>query len=158
MSKIDWTFIAAHNRIAPWRRAYIGGTFDCLHRGHLALFAAAKKISSELVVSVNRDEFATRYKRVPLMPLADRMAVLSACNLVDRVILNEGDEDSKPAILRAEVDCIIHGSDWLGDSLLQQMGLTAEWLKEKQVDLVILPYTEWTSTTQLLEAYESRKK
>lgn len=139
-----------------YRRAYIGGTFDCLHRGHLALFAAARKIATEIVVSVNTDEFAARYKRHPLMPLADRMAVLRECRLVNRAVLNIGDEDSRPAILHSGADCIVHGTDWAEDSLLKQMGLTHEWLTEHGIDLVFLPYTPWTSTTQLLDAYRER--
>lgn len=137
----------------PFARAYLGGTFDCLHRGHLALFAATRKIAREVVVSVNADEFAARYKRRPLMPLADRMAVLGACRDIDRVILNEGDENSQPAILRSQADCIVHGSDWTGDALLQQMGLSLPWLEEHGLQLVILPYTPWTSTTAILSAH-----
>ncbi len=149
--------LAALGRTEPFRRAYLGGTFDCFHRGHLALFGHAKKIARELVVSVNRDTFAAQYKRWPLMPLADRMAVLNSCRLVDRVVVNVGDADSTPAILQAQVDCIVHGSDWQGQSLQAQMGLTDAWLKAEGIELVILPYTPWTSTTALLEAYDERK-
>lgn len=150
---VDKQQLSALGRRDPFRRAYLGGTFDCLHRGHLALFAAARKIAHEVVVSVNRDEFATRYKRRPLMPLADRLAVLQACREVDRVLVNEGDENSRAAILRSQADCIVHGSDWTGDGLLRQMGLTLPWLEEHGLQLVILPYTEWTSTTALLQAH-----
>lgn len=140
-----------------YRNAYIGGTFDCLHRGHLALFAQAKKHATAVTVSVNTDDFAARYKRQPLMPLADRLAVLNQCKLVDRVVVNVGDEDSRPAILHAGADCIIHGSDWHGASLLQQMGLTQEWLDAQGVALLIVPYTAFTSTSQILGDYERRR-
>jgi cytidyltransferase-like protein len=145
--------LRALGREEPFERAYLGGTFDCLHRGHLALFAAARLIARELVVSLNTDDFAARYKRRPLMPLADRMAVLESCRLVDRAIVNSGDENSRVAILHSGADCVVHGSDWQGDSLLQQMGLTRAWLEERRIQLVILPYTPWMSTTQLLESY-----
>jgi cytidyltransferase-like protein len=148
--------LQALGRADRFRRAYIGGTFDCLHRGHLALFAAARQIARELVVSVNTDAFAARYKRRPLMPLADRLAVLGCCRLVDDVVVNAGDEDSRPAILHSQADCVVHGSDWVGGSLLVQMGLTETWLETHAIRLVILPYTPWTSTTQLLEAYDRR--
>jgi cytidyltransferase-like protein len=133
-----------------YQKAYLGGTFDCLHRGHLALFARARKVAQQIVVGLNTDEFAERYKRKPLMPLADRMAVLQACRLVDRVVLNVGNEDSKPAILHSGADCVVHGSDWQGDSLMRQMGLTPSWLDAHGIALVILPYTDFVSTTQIL--------
>ena len=149
--------LRARGRTEPWKRAYIGGTFDCLHRGHLALFAAARKIATEVVVSLNTDQFAYEYKRrVPVMPLADRAAVLQACRLVDDVVINEGGRDSKPAILRSGADCVVHGSDWIGDSLKLQMGLTDEWMAQRGIDLVILPYTDWISTTALLAAHRER--
>lgn len=150
------SFLRAHGRHWRWRRAYVGGTFDLLHRGHLALLANAKAIAAEVVVSVNTDAFATRYKRQPLMPLADRLAVLNSCRLVDRAIVNVGDEDSRPAILCADVDVLVHGSDWTGAALFDQMGLTAEWLQAHRIAMVTLPYTPWTSTSQLLEAYARR--
>lgn len=142
-------------RSAPWQRAYLGGTFDTLHRGHLALFAHARRLALEIVVSLNTDDFATRYKRRPLMPLADRMAVLRECRLVDLVIVNSGDEDSKPAILKSCCDVVVHGSDWtIENGLLEQMGLSMAWLQEHRIDLIALPYTPWVSSTQLLKAFE----
>lgn len=141
-----------------YQRAYVGGTFDCFHRGHLALLAAVRKIARETVVSVNSDAFAERYKRRPLMPLADRMAVLRSCRLVDEVVLNAGDEDSRPAIEHVRPDCLVHGSDWFGEALLEQMGLTRAWLDDRGIAMVTLPYTEWTSTSQLLQAYEQRPR
>lgn len=135
------------------RRAYIGGTFDLLHRGHHALFAAAKQIADEIVVSLNTDAFAERYKRKPVQPLADRLMNVAQLRSVDRAIVNFGDENSKVAILHSGADCVVHGSDWAGDSLLMQMGLTREWLDSRGIALVILPYTPWTSTTQVLEEF-----
>lgn len=150
-------FLASYGRSEPFARAYVGGTFDCLHRGHLALLANAGKIARQVVASVNTDAFAARYKRQPLLPLADRMAVLGACRLVDEVVVNTGDECSATAILHARADCIVHGSDWVGDSLVRQMGLTPGWLHLHGITMVTLPYTEFTSTTQLLAAYDARR-
>lgn len=144
-------------RECPFQRAYVGGTFDTLHRGHLALFANARRIARELCVSVNTDEFAARYKRIPMMPLADRIAVLSQLRCVDQVVVNVGHEDSRQAILHSGSDCIIHGSDWHGESLMKQMGFDQAWLDQHGLRLVILPHTPWTSTTQLLDIYASRK-
>jgi cytidyltransferase-like protein len=143
-----------HSRFS---RAYIGGTFDLLHRGHLDLFAKVRRIADETIVSLNRDEFVARYKRVCVMPLHDRHAVISALRgLVDRVVVNFGDEDSKPAIDAVRPDCIIHGDDWQGDSLMRQMSLTPEWLEERGIRLVIVPYSKVTSTSKILDDYFAR--
>lgn len=151
-------FLATYGRHEPFRCAYVGGTFDCLHRGHLALLANTRKVAARVVASVNRDEFAARYKRQPLMPLADRVAVLEACRLVDAVVVNSGDEQSGPAIEASGADCIVHGSDWVGPSLLAQLGVTTDWLAARGITVVTLPYTPWTSTTQLLAAFQARRQ
>ena len=155
---MDWGRLHAARRQEPWRCAYVPGTFDTLHRGHLALFDRARTIACELVVSLNTDDFAARYKRRPLMPLADRFAVLAQCRLVDRVIVNTGDENSQPAILHSRCDVIVHGSDWTADTgLLEQMGLTRAWLEDQHIDLITLPYTDFVSSTQLIQAYDERR-
>jgi cytidyltransferase-like protein len=157
MRAVNYQLLASFGRVEPWRCAYIGGTFDVLHRGHLALLAKAQTVARRTVVSLNRDEFAARYKRRPLLPLADRMAVLNQCRLVDRVVLNIGDEDSRLAIEQSGCDVIVHGSDWTRQNgLLEQMSLTDDWLQARGIDLVTLPYTPWTSTTQILQDYDAR--
>lgn len=134
-----------------YNRIYLGGTFDCLHRGHLNLFRQARKTAHEVVVALNTDDFAARYKRRPIMPLADRCAVLEACRLVDFVQVNICDEDSKPSIIASGADCIGHGDDWTGLPLMHQMGLTQEWLDAHKLVMVTIPYTTDISTTEIIK-------
>lgn len=131
---------------------YIGGTFDCLHSGHINLFKNAKTEVDWLIVSLNTDEFAARYKRKPIIPFKERAAVLSAIRYVDQVITNEGDENSKVAILKVMPDYIIHGDDWTGKSLMVQMGFTQEFLDKHGIKLFYLPYTPDISTTKIIKA------
>lgn len=130
---------------------YIGGTFDCFHSGHINLLKEAKKMG-EVVVSVNTDAFAERYKRRPLMPLFERIKVLEACKYVDRVMVNTGNEDSRVAILNSGADVILHGDDWTGESLMKQLGVTPEWLEEHGIEMRYIPYTKGISTTEILNA------
>lgn len=132
-------------------RIYLGGTFDCLHRGHLNLFLQAGKVARKVVVGLNTDEFAARYKRKPVIPFDDRFAVLEACRLVDDVVVNTGCEDSKPSIMHSGADAVGHGDDWTGERLMVQMGLTAEWLHEHRIKMVYLSYTQGVSTSKILE-------
>lgn len=140
----------ALGRTTPFMRAYVGGTFDLPHRGHLALLHRVRRIARQTVLSLNTDAFATAYKRPPVMPLEDRLAIWGTCRLVDTVTVNDGGADSRPAILRSRVDCIVHADDWQGESLMRQMGFDGRWLSMHGLRLVILPYTGFVSTTQLV--------
>lgn len=128
---------------------YLGGTFDCLHPGHLNFLAQASRIGT-VVVGLNSDEFASRYKRPPVFTYDERKAMLEATRYVVQVVANEGDEDSRPAILKARAKYVAHGDDWVGDSLMLQMGLTKEWLGEHKIVLVYIPYTPSISTTDII--------
>lgn len=64
----------------------ITGGFDPMHRGHLSYLDAAKKLGDILVVGVNSDEWLTRKKGRPFLPLAERAAILRAVKGVDFVI------------------------------------------------------------------------
>lgn len=132
------------------RRIYIGGTFDLLHSGHIKLFKSAHDLGY-VIVSLNTDGFAEEYKRKPVIPLKDRIAVIGSCQYVDEVIINAEGKDSKPAILASKATHILHGDDWTGDSLMTQMGFDEKWLKKYGIELFYLPYTEGVSTTELLE-------
>lgn len=137
-------------------RGYIGGTFDLFHPGHVNLLARAKSKCSYLIVSLNTDEFAERYKRKPIMKLKERIAAVKACRFVDEVMINEGDEDSTIAIKKAVPHKIFHGNDWTGEGLLKQMNLTEEWLKRRGITMVYLPYTKSISTTEIIKRINER--
>lgn len=132
-------------------KAYIGGTFDLMHHGHIALFKAAKKIADIVIVSLNTDEFNKQYKgRKPIMTLEERIAVVSACRYVDKVDINEGGHDSKPSILRNKPDYILHGDDWVrGEIFLKQLGIDKKFLKEHKIKIKYVPLVRNISTTEL---------
>ena len=75
------------------KKIYIGGTFDLFHYGHVNVFKNLKyhlsKESQELgalskvIVAVNSDDFASSYKRVPIMNQYERLAVVNSCRYVD---------------------------------------------------------------------------
>jgi glycerol-3-phosphate cytidylyltransferase-like family protein len=75
------------------------------------------------------------------------MEVVSSCKWVDKVIVNSGGADSKPAIIEAKADLVIVGSDWQSKDYYKQMGFTQEWLDENNIGVMFVPYTEEISTT-----------
>lgn len=131
-------------------RCYIGGTFDLFHHGHVELLKAASEYG-DVWVSLNTDEFAGRYKRPPVMSLKERSAVVSACRYVAGVVVNAGDEDSKPAILTVKPQFIVHGDDWTGEGLMKQMGLTDDFMLRHGIKFLYLPYTAGVSSSDVIK-------
>lgn len=79
----------------------VTGGFDPIHSGHLAYFQAAKKLGDLLVVGLNSDEWLTRKKGRPFMPMNERFALVSALRIVDEVVTyNDDDGSSIDAIRR----------------------------------------------------------
>lgn len=78
----------------------VTGGFDPIHSGHLAYFRAAKKLGDKLVVGLNSDEWLTRKKGRPFMPLSERFALVSALSIVDEVIVYNDDDGSSCDAIR----------------------------------------------------------
>lgn len=135
------------------RIVYTGGTFDLIHAGHVN-FLKQCATYGKVVVALNTDEFVQEYKNcTPIMTLEERFILMSAIKYVDRVVVNTGGADSKPAIMSVNPDIIAIGSDWAEKNYHRQMGFTQEWLDERNIQLVYLPYTEGISTTQLKQRF-----
>lgn len=129
------------------RTVYTGGTFDLFHAGHVRFLRLCAEIGC-VTVAVNTDEFVSKYKgRSPVIGLNDRIAVLKACRWVSCVVVNECGEDSKVAIEKVDPDIIAVGSDWQKKDYCKQMGFTLDWLSEKKIELVYLPYTVGISSS-----------
>ena len=78
----------------------VTGGFDPLHSGHIAYFKAAKELGNRLVVGLNSDEWLTRKKGRPFMPLQERFALVSAHGIVDEVIVYNDDDGSSSDAIR----------------------------------------------------------
>jgi cytidyltransferase-like protein len=64
----------------------VSGGFDPLHSGHIAYFKAARELGDCLVVGINSDQWLTRKKGRPFMPLTERTAIIDALSVVDKTI------------------------------------------------------------------------
>lgn len=79
----------------------VTGGFDPVHSGHLAYFHSAKQLGDKLIVGLNSDEWLTRKKGRPFMPMSERFSLISALRIVDEVITyNDNDGSSRDAIIR----------------------------------------------------------
>ncbi len=91
---------------------YTVGTFDLLHVGHLALLEYCKSLGGKLAVGVASDRVVNSYKpNVPVIPLEQRMEMLSALRCVD--IVRSYDELEYVSGCRAlDADIFVIGEDW----------------------------------------------
>jgi len=129
---------------------YTGGTFDLLHFGHFNFLKKCKSICNEVVVSLNTDEFIEQFKgKKPVMSYQEREKSLLYCQYVDKVVPNFSGKDSKPSILSINPSIIAIGDDWAHKDYYSQMNFTQEWLDEKSIVLVYIPYTKGISTTEI---------
>lgn len=130
-------------------KVYTGGSFDLPHHGHYRLLERAAQIGS-VTVALNLSNFSEQYKGKKLvMSYEERREVLLACKWVDEVVPNFGGADSKPVIELVAPDYIVIGSDWASKDYYKQMGFTQEWLDQRGIGLVYVPYTEGISSTEL---------
>ena len=132
-------------------KAIVLGTFDLTHYGHYRIFKKLKALGFDTIAGVTTDKFATKYKRNPFLNLNERMENLRACRRVDNVIVNLGGHNSKSDIIYSEATHIVHGDDWVGESLYEQIGVDKEWLKDNDIKMLYLPYTHGISTTEIIE-------
>jgi cytidyltransferase-like protein len=72
----------------------VSGGFDPVHSGHIALFREAAGLGDKLIVGVNSDEWLTRKKGKPFMPLKERKVVLESIKWIDEVWEFDDSDDS----------------------------------------------------------------
>ncbi|HET9691288.1 MAG TPA: PfkB family carbohydrate kinase [Acidimicrobiales bacterium] len=125
-----------------------GGCFDLFHAGHVHLLEAAARLGDALVVCVNSDASVRALKgpERPVVPEADRVAVLRALGCVDEVVCFD---DPTPAavlgVLRPDV--FVKGGDYTGRPIAES-DVLARWGGQA----VTVPYLGGRSTTGLLAA------
>ena len=125
---------------------YVPGGFDMLHVGHLNILTEAAKRCDRLIAGVATDESLERMKgRAPIVPLAERMAMVAALRMVDSVV-PDYDQDKRLAWKRSPFDVLFKGTDWEGTD--KGSRLEAE-MAEVGASVIYLPYTPTTSSTML---------
>ena len=98
---------------AEWRAqaktvVWTNGVFDLLHAGHIRSLRDAKALGHILVVGINSDSSARKFKGParPLMCQEDRAEVLSALEMVDYVVIfDEGEPSAALGRLQPDIHC-----------------------------------------------------
>ena len=133
-----------------FKNIYVIGVFDLFHRGHVEFLKSAKSMGENLIVAINGDEMVTEYKRKPFYSENDRLAIIQSCKYVDQSFIIKG-YDNKEYLEKYKIDAIVHGNDWEREGYLKQIRVTEEYLKEKNTQLLLIPYTAGISTSQLIK-------
>ncbi len=117
--------------------AVTGGVFDILHPGHAFLLEKAKNIADVLVVIVARDETVKRMKRVPIIPEAQRVEMVSYLKPVDVAILGRSSDNFIETIKDIKPEYIVLGFNQKFDEKklkeeLMKQGLNAKIVRIKE--------------------------
>lgn len=127
---------------------YVPGVFDLFHVGHLNLLRNARSRCDYLIAGVLTDELVEHFKkRRPVIPFAQRAAIVEAIGYVDRVVPVDFSNTWKiDAWNRYRFDCHFsgndHGADWTEDlAKLRAVGSNMEFFE----------YTKATSSTRIRE-------
>lgn len=131
-----------------YRIGYTTGVYDMFHMGHLNILKRAKEQCEFLIVGVTTDELCLQRKnKRPIIPEADRIAIVEAIRYVDKVV-PQRDMDKRKAVEAYHADAVFVGSDWKGtpaweryEQELAQLGCT----------VVYLDHTDGISSTILRE-------
>lgn len=125
---------------------YTTGVFDMFHIGHLNILQRAKAQCDYLIVGVSTDELVEHDKhKKPIIPFADRFAIVEAIKYVDKVV-PQPDKNKFAAWERYHFNKMFVGSDWKGT---EAWNIFEEQLRPVGVKIIYLDHTDGISSTIL---------
>jgi cytidyltransferase-like protein len=102
-------------------RVYADGVFDLFHAGHLEFLRKAKAAGGPgavLVIGVITDEDAG-WKRPPVIPHVQRVALVRNCRLVDEVVTRPPLQLTGKFLDEQKISCVVHGDDDLQEEFFR---------------------------------------
>jgi phosphoenolpyruvate mutase len=106
----DLTSVSNRLNAIENRTVYMSFSSDILHSGHLAIIKKASRLG-KLTIGVLSDEAVASYRRYPMVPFEERMALLSNIKGVDRVI-EQKELSYKEVLNTLKPDIVVHGDNW----------------------------------------------
>jgi glycerol-3-phosphate cytidylyltransferase len=130
---------------------YVPGAWDMFHVGHLNILRRAAEHCDQLIAGVVLDEVLLAAKgRLPVVPMAERMEIVSAIGVVDRVVADISN-DKYVMWEQLGFDVIFKGDDWKGTPKGDRLEAA---MARAGARVVYFPYTVHTSSS-ILRAYIS---
>lgn len=119
----------------------LGGTFDIIHKGHIALLEKGFSISTKVIIGLTGDEFAKQKGKNLLHSYSERLYSLElfiSKNFPNSIYkISKLDNDFGPAVLETEVEALV-----VSEETKKQGKILNELRKQKNlspVDIVIVP-------------------
>lgn len=119
----------------------LGGTFDIIHKGHLALLSKAFSISSHAIIGLTGDELALKMNKQAINDYSKRFESLT--NVIKKKFPNSSysisklENDFGPAAMEGNVDALVVSEE------TSNKGQILNTIRKKrnlsQVEIVIVP-------------------
>jgi D-beta-D-heptose 7-phosphate kinase/D-beta-D-heptose 1-phosphate adenosyltransferase len=119
------------------------GCFDLLHAGHVQYLQEARRLGDRLIVAINDDASVRDLKGAPrpIVPLAQRMAVLAALADVDWVV-SFSEATPQRLICAIKPDVLVKGGDYRIEDIAG---------RECAGTVRVLPFLDGHSTSAIIE-------
>ena len=134
------------------RIVFTNGCFDLLHVGHVRYLEKAKALGDILIVGINGDHSVRGLKGPlrPILPVEERAEILSGLGCIDYItVFDEPTPLELITLLKPHV--LVKGGDWTKEEVVGRE--VVEGLGGK---VVLLPFVEGSSTSNLIEAILKR--
>jgi len=147
---VNWEAAARWVKVVQARGGkvvFTNGCFDLLHLGHVRYLEQARSLGDALMVGVNTEASVRRLGKGagrPIMPEADRAALVAALAAVDRVTLF-GEDTPLELITAVQPDILVKGGDYALEDIVGREVVLARGGRVRA-----LPFVPGYSTTALL--------
>jgi len=128
---------------------YIDMVADLFHQGHVNILKRAREQGDFLIVGIISDKDVESYKRIPILTMEERIAVVESCRYVDRVIPSAPLKITPEYLKELNVDIIVHGDDISPETRNSWYGLVLDKYHE-------FSYTQGVSTTNIINRIKDR--
>lgn len=141
----------------PSTRVYVDMVADMVHIGHVNLIRAARELAQAkgggvmLIVGIHSDNTVASYKRRPIIPMDQRVAMVSELRCVDQVIPNAPLTLTQKYLDEHRIDLVVHGDDISQANAYTMYGVPIEMGIYRQCS-----YTKGVSTTELIQRVQAR--
>ena len=136
------------------KTVYMCFSADVLHSGHIAIIKKAKELG-DLTVGVLSDEAIAGYKRFPMIPFAERVALFENIVGVDKVV-EQKELSYVETLEKLKPDYVVHGDDWKEGFQKPIREEVIETLKKWGGELVEFPYSNSETYDELEKQVRAR--